>query len=158
MPRRPRRIPAAETPGTAIAVTPLPANAVLILAPEQSPTGAVLKNLLSKNRTAQEAINEIKDSLGGIMTDATQNRHLDKTAWGWLKKLDKMSPEKMHDTVSSFLWYFQASGLKSRADAAQRLPLEGQTTEAEAAPDDNTARVGRGTVTPFPQQTAAGNA
>jgi hypothetical protein len=142
MPRGQRAptVPARAAAATAIAA-PLPANAVLITPPEQAPKPAKLKALLSAHRTATENMNEIKDALGGQMSDATENHHVDKTAFGWIKRLDKVSPEKGNDIVSHFLYYLDASGLRARFEAAQRLPLNDEATVTN--------------VRPFPRQPAA---
>lgn len=125
------RAAAASTTPTAAA---LPANAVLITPPEQAPKPAKLKALLSAHRTATENMNEIKDALGGQMTDATENHHVEKTAFAWLKKLDKLSPEKGNDIVTHFLYYLDASGMRARFEAAQRLPLNDEVATTNVRP------------------------
>lgn len=156
MPRRPRRT---ETPTTAPAPA-LPATIEIIRqipAPAEAPASARIVSLLRTNRTAAESMDEIRQSLGGTMADAVENHGLHKKAFGWVKQLDRMSPEKINDLLGHFLFYIQArSGnapsILDRALTAQRLPTgDAQPeTDAEAAPTQ-----ARDTVVAFPQMQAA---
>jgi hypothetical protein len=152
MPRRPRRAAATTTTQTPPAP---PANVITFAIPERSPRATKIKSLLSVKRQATENMNEIKDSLGGTVADAVENHGLHKKAFGWIGQLDKMSPEKIHDTMMHFLYYYEASGLQARAASAPRLPTGDAApatavaeAEAEAPPTVPVA----GNVRPFPQQ------
>jgi hypothetical protein len=157
MPRRPR------TPASPPALT-VPAGLAIIQqipAPEDAPAATRIVSLLRTNRTAAESMDEIRQSLGGTMADAVENHGLHKKAFGWVKQLDRMSPEKISDLLGHFLFYVQARAnnapsILDRALSAQRLPTgeataETETTAESAAP----APRQRGNITPFPAMQAA---
>lgn len=142
MPRRSRSAPVVTTPATS---APVPRRV-----PERATSRAKVRSLLALNRTATENLSEVRDALNGAMTDAVQNHHLMKGPFGWIKKLDKMSPEKIRDWVDGFLYYYEVSGIEERANSAPRLPID-EEPEAEAPAAAAEGRSG-GTVTPFPAQ------
>lgn len=147
MPRRPR------APTTTAAASAPAGNVLQFRVPDRAPRPAKVKSLLALVRTATENMDEIRSSLGGTTADAVETHGLHKKAFGWIKQLDKMSPEKINDLMQHFAYYYEASGLKARAESAPRLP-EATEGEREALPPP-----ARGaTVTPFPNQPAAGTA
>lgn len=144
MPRRARTAaPAATTVPAAEPTRPR--------VPERAPRPAKLKSLLALNRTAKENMNEIKDSLGGTMSDATENHGLHKKAFGWVKQLDGMSPEKINDLLTHFAYYIDVTGIEARGNSAQPHPalVEGEREEDETP-------LARGTVVGFPAQAQQG--
>ena len=44
--------------------------------------------------------------------------------FGWIRQLDRMSPEKLNDNLADLEYMLDASGLNERAKNAQRLPIE----------------------------------
>lgn len=123
--------------------------------PERAPSERKVKDLLRLNRTASENMDEIRSSLGGTMADAVENHGLHKKAFGWVKQLDKMSPEKIHDLMQHFGYYYDVSGIRARAESAPRLPATGGPGETEADPPASDTRPTAEVVTPFPRQAAA---
>jgi phosphatidylserine/phosphatidylglycerophosphate/cardiolipin synthase-like enzyme len=143
--RRPRAAPAPAEPPQ------LPS--VLIAVPAQAPSQRKVRELLNVNRSASDNMDEIRSALGGTMQDAYQNHSVHKKAFGWIKQMDKMSAEKLHDLMGHFLYYYNVSGLKQRAESAPRMPepaAETATEDAEAeAPPRAAATTG------FPAQPSA---
>lgn len=151
MPRRPRNQSAGlpTTTGAAPSNTNTNTNTFNIPAPERAPSRAKIRSLLTSSRSATENMNEIKDSLGGQISDAVENHGLQKKAFGWIKQLDRMSPEKISDVMTHFLYYFDVSGLRERAASAQRLPMGDDPNEQDSA-SAPVANVN--VVMPFPSQ------
>jgi hypothetical protein len=114
---------AAEQPAPKEKTTALP-NAKLIL------------NLLAQARKVKEDVGEIAGELGAAIKDASDNKHLNKKAFGIVKSLDRMEPERLADCLEHLDDYLEKGGLRKRAGQVMRMPLDG-----DEAPN----------VRPFPQ-------
>lgn len=160
MPRTPRRAPTTVTTPAPLTPTTL-AVIQQIPPPEAAPAASRIVSLLRSSRTAAESMDEIRQSQGGILSDAITNHGLHKKAFGWAKQLDRMSPEKINEQISHFLFYIQArasngASILDRALSAQRLPTGEHHEDAPAVDEQQDIAApppARGaTVTPFPAQ------
>jgi len=104
-------------------------------------SGTKLKKLLRDQRTGQDSMDEIRGTMGNAVKQVVEKDNLDKKMFGWVKQLDRMTPEKLAYHLPNFLYMLDASGLSARAEDAKKLPL-GDEEESE----------GHGRkITPFPK-------
>jgi hypothetical protein len=89
-----------------------------------------LKKLLGTHRAAVRDAAQIAQALGSELKEAQKNHHLHLGAFKLAAKLDKMEPEELRSFMDHFDYYYDASGLKKRADSVQRLPM-GDDDEGE---------------------------
>jgi hypothetical protein len=94
-----------------------PAERVLQATPANT-----VKKLLKDLRGQAEDIAEIRGEMGAAVKDAVDNKHLHKKAFADVRRLDKLSAEKLADHLDHFLYYLDVTGLSDRAKSAQRLP------------------------------------
>ena len=83
-----------------------------------------MKDLLKGYRSADSDIDQIRLRRDGVVDKIIEKFHVNTKMLGWIKQLDKMTPEKLADNLDDFLHMLDVSGLKDRADSAQRLPIE----------------------------------
>jgi len=117
-----------------------------------------VKNLLKSLRGQAEDIAKIRGEMGGAVSDAVKNKFLHKKAFGDIRRLDKLGPEKLADWKAHFDYYWDVCGLADRAKSAPKFSeVEEQTPKpppgagASAKPDK-----GDGKIAQFP--TRAGSA
>lgn len=101
-----------------------------------------LNSLLSDARKAYKDQRSISGELGAAIKEAAEHDHLHKKAFATIRSLDRMEPEKLADFFAHFDYYCDASGLRKRAGAVMRMPLDDGREVGEQAPGPN--------VTPFP--------
>lgn len=111
-----------------------------------------LKNLLKAAMSAAQDSHEITSSLGGKIASAVENDHLHKKAFGTLRMMNKMTPERLSDYWDTLQFYVDISGLGERAASAPKLRLE--TGEAEDDEEGETGGKDGKKVTPFPKPTS----
>lgn len=98
-----------------------------------TPEGKVI-NLLRRCKSAQSQISELSGTMGEAIAKAVEENHLHRGAFGVIRKLDKMEPEKLRAFLLHFEHYLNVSGLQKRADDAPELPMadaEGEKDEAK---------------------------
>ena len=83
-----------------------------------------LKKLLKEQRAGQNDMDEIRGSMGSAIATAVEKDNLDKKMFGWLKQLDRMTPEKLAYHLPNLFYMIDASGIGDRAQQAQKLALE----------------------------------
>lgn len=110
-------------------------------------TPVKLKSLIKSARTAQKDIQEIAGGLGAEIKAAVESNHLHRKAFSVCKTADKMEPEKLAEFLDNLDYYLDVSGLRKRAESAQRLAM-GDDRHEEREEDEG----GKGgKVTQFPQ-------
>lgn len=96
---------------------------------------ATLKSLLKSARSTKESLNDISSAYGEEVRAAVDKKNLHKKAFGHIRQLDAMTPEKLADYMEHFDYMFEKSGLEERAASAQRLPgvggVQGDETKDE---------------------------
>jgi hypothetical protein len=90
------------------------------------------KELLNKLDQAEDDMEELRGGMGGAITAVTEKYHLDKQILGWIRKLRRMSPEKLADKLAHFEYLLDISGLSDRAKSAQRLGLGDEAPAADS--------------------------
>lgn len=105
-----------------------------------------LNALLASARKAYKEQRSISGEHGAEIKEAAEHDHLHKKAFGYVKALDRMEPEKLADFFAHFDYYCEATGLRKRAGAVIRMPLDDGKDDGEQ-PEPATRA---GTVTPFP--------
>lgn len=93
-----------------------------------------LKSLLTSARSTTKDVASLTGSLREKIAYAVENNHLHTKAFGVVRTLDRMEPEKLADFLDHFEHYMEVSGLNERAKSAQRLQF-GPGGE-EASDDD----------------------
>lgn len=111
-----------------------------------------LKSLLSEGRKMAEKTSEAAGEFGSMLKAAVEKNGLNKTAFGWIRRLDKMEPEKLANVLDHFDYYLDISGIEKRADQVQRLPNIDQPAEVE---DESASKTN---VRPFPAPSAVADA
>ena len=101
-----------------------------------------LNALLSDARKAYKEQRSISGELGAAIKEAAERDHLHKKAFATVRALDRMEPENLADFFAHFDYYCDASGLRKRAGAVMRMPLDDGKEVGEQPPNPN--------VTPFP--------
>lgn len=94
-----------------------------------------IKKLLSKLRGHQDNIDEQKGSMGGAVNAAVEKFNLNKKMFGWIRWLNKLSPEKLATNLDDLDQLLDVSGLNERAMSVPKLPLPTEG-EAEKEPDE----------------------
>lgn len=141
MPRRPRPTP--QQAATTTLSVPVPASA---------PTARNVTGLLTTARTADTNVEAIRE---GLAAAAAAVPGLQRKAFGWIRQLDRMAAEDLHDFMGHFLRYYDVTGLAARAASAPRLPTGDEPEVIERQGEQTTIPAQtRG----FPTQPPAGNA
>ena len=91
---------------------------------EKMISASKLKKLLKEQRAGQIDMDEIRGSMGSAIATAVEKDNLDKKMFGWLKQLDRMTPEKLAYHLPNLFYMIDASGIGDRAQQAQKLALE----------------------------------
>jgi hypothetical protein len=104
-------------------------------------SGATLKSLLKSGRTMKENVDELTTAHATEVREAVDKKFLHKKAFGTIKQLDRLSPEKLADFMEHFDHYFEASGLEERANSAQRLPMGAGEQGEQEPPKDNVRNI-----------------
>ena len=84
----------------------------------------VLQKLMKDIRIGQDDIDSVRGTMGSAVAKATEKYSFNKKMFGWIRQLDRMSPEKLNDNLADHEYMLDASGLNERAKNAQRLPIE----------------------------------
>jgi hypothetical protein len=86
-------------------------------------SGPKLKRLLKNQRTGQDDMDSIRGRMGSEIALAVEKDNLDKKMFGWIKQLDRMSPEKLAYHLPNLLYMLDVSGINDRAEEAPKMPL-----------------------------------
>lgn len=86
-------------------------------------SGATIKSLLKSGVSLKEELDELTSAHSAEVREAVDKKHLHKKAFNMIKALNRLTPEKLADTMEHFDAYFESSGLEDRANSAQRLPM-----------------------------------
>lgn len=105
-------------------------------------SGATIKSLLKSGRSLKEELDELTSAHSAEVREAVDKKHLHKKAFGMVKMLDRLSPEKLADTMEHFDAYFESSGLEDRANSAQRLPMGDEPTTGAGDFEEDPPRAG----------------
>jgi hypothetical protein len=81
-----------------------------------------LKSLLRLAARIKEKNDENASELSTAVSSARERNHLHLGAWREIKKLWKLSPEKLAEHLEHFAYYLDASGLSDKAKTAPRIP------------------------------------
>lgn len=109
------------------------------------PSKKLLSDLLAQARAAMQDTRDISGELGAKIKDASDNSHLHKKAFASVRAADRLEPEKLADYFAHRDYYEEVLGLRKRAEAVVRLPLDDD--------GDVTAKAKNVNVTPFPMPT-----
>ena len=121
---------------------------------EKMISASKLKKLLKEQRAGQNDMDEIRGSMGNAIATAVEKDNLDKKMFGWLKQLDRMTPEKLAYHLPNLFYMIDASGIGDRAQQAQKLALE-QPDEDEDKDEDKPPRARNVTPMRAPTSVAA---
>jgi hypothetical protein len=83
-----------------------------------------LMTLLKRQARQAENVQEISGAMGEDVKKHAENHHLHKAAFAWIKKLHKMTPEKVREHLYHFDHMADAAGIRKKAASAPMLPLE----------------------------------
>ena len=111
------------------------------------PSTSVLKRLMASARAVIKDMAEMRGTFASEVKTAVEDHNLHKGAFGWIRQLDKKEPEAVKAWMDHFEHYYEASGLKKRADSVVRMDLGDD--------DDQEGEAEEGNVRPFPTQPAA---
>jgi hypothetical protein len=112
-----------------------------------------LRELMRSARTANKDMQEIAGTLGAEVKAAVEKHHLHRKAFSVCKTADRMEPEKLLEFLDSLDYYLDVSGLRKRAESAQRLALGAPATAGE---DDDAEPDPAPNVRAFPPPVAVG--
>jgi len=96
---------------------------------EKKINAVAMKKLLKDYRSADSDIDQLRLRRDGVVDKVIEKFNVNTKMLGWIKQLDKMTPEKLADNIDDFLHMFDVSGLRERAESAQRLPMEAEAGE-----------------------------
>lgn len=100
-----------------------------------------LKTLMAAARSTNKEVAELTGTLAQKIAVAVENDHLHKKAFGVIRMLDKMEPEKLADFLDCFDHYLDISGLEKRAESVARMDFgpgeEASEASAEPKPREN---------------------
>lgn len=108
-----------------------------------------LKDLLKDVRAYEHDMQSSRGDMGQMIATAVEQKGLDRKVFGLIRKLDKLSPEKLAAWKETFEDYFVKAGLLSRAESAPRLALDKSENEADEEVQEEAAGDGDGKVTPI---------
>lgn len=120
-----------------------------------------LRALLKDGRACRNAVQEANGTFGQKVSNAVENDHLHKKAFGVIRMLDKMEAEKLAEFMDHFDHYYTVSGLEERANSAQRLSFGAGEQAQEDEEDDDEQETAAGVndenvrAFPAPQRVAA---
>lgn len=98
---------------------------------QQKISAPALKKLLKLLEAKQEKIDELTGEIGGEIAKIVEKKNVNKKMLGWIRQLNRMTPEKLADNLDDFNDMLDKSGLNDRAASAQRLPMGGEESSAE---------------------------
>lgn len=104
-----------------------------------------LASLLKKCNAAERAMSEERGSLGGLVSDAVEHKHLHKGAFGIFRRLDKMSDQKRSELLYHLDYYREQSTWDDQLDIFRTAAADGV---AEDADTDTPADEGDGAEAP----------
>lgn len=87
-------------------------------------TQSKLKSLLASARSTKADVDEIVGTHRQQIAEAVEKNYLHKGAFGMIKRLDRLEPEKLADWLDCLEHYLDISGLDDRAKSAPRMALE----------------------------------
>ena len=87
--------------------------------------------LLKSQRAAQGDMDEIRGNMGAEMKAAVEKDNLDKKMFGWVKQLDRMSPEKLAYHLPNLMLYIEHADLEKRAAEAPPLDMSEGDSDGE---------------------------
>lgn len=82
-----------------------------------------LKSLLASARSTKADIDEIVGTHRAQIARAVEEDNLHKGAFAWIKRLDRLEPEKLAEWLDCFEHMLDISGIGDRAKQVQRLGL-----------------------------------
>jgi hypothetical protein len=111
-------------------------------------SGKDFDSVVKRCRAAQSAMDSERGSLGSIISDAVENKHLHKGAFGVFRRLDKMDAGKRAELLFNFdlyreraekrtgpdAWGAQPDMLPDRVDDAEEPGESGEETERDPHP------------------------
>ncbi len=120
-----------------------------------------LKQLLSASRSSTKDIASLTGTMREKIAYAQEHDHLHTGAYAWIKRLDRMEPDKLAAHMDHFEHMMEISGLNARR--AQVLSMSfgaGEQTDADDEQAEEDREEGEETATsdpkvkPFPQRTS----
>jgi len=109
------------------------------------PSTSVLKRLMASKRALTKDMAEMRGTYASEVKTAVDDHHLHKGAFGWITQLDKKEPEALREWIDHFEHYFEATGLRKRADSVVRMDFDEDEDGGEGDEADS-----EGNVTQFP--------
>ena len=88
--------------------------------------------LLKSCRQSKSEIEEISGAMGAEVKDAVEKFGLNRKAFGWIRQLDRMPPEKLAIFLDDFEHYLKISGLTRRAESAPSFDVDGGAEEEDS--------------------------
>jgi len=85
--------------------------------------GTFLKSLLAECRGFAKNAESHIGSMRERIAYGKEKKNLNTGVFGWLRKMDRMEPEKASEWHYTYLAYLESSGILAKIDAVERLPL-----------------------------------
>lgn len=95
-------------------------DTTLVLTPKTT-----LEELAKAKRDTKKRVQSMNGTLGEKIAAATENKHLDKKAFGIACALDQLDDERLHVTYFNLLYYMEALGIEKRATAQEEMFVNG---------------------------------
>jgi hypothetical protein len=82
------------------------------------------KNLLRQCKNLKKKAGDAASEMGGLISNAAEFKHLDKTAFSMYRRLDAMDTQKLATTIACFDFYRDIGGLDERVKNEPDLGIE----------------------------------
>ncbi len=102
-----------------------------------TPAGT-LKSLLSTCRGYKQNVDGIVSKMREEIGFAVSKKHLNKEAFAFLRKMDRMEAEKASEFWHTIVRYMELTGIMAKIEAVGRLPLEDGDGDADPIDQDFT--------------------
>lgn len=99
-------------------------------------------SLLKRCNATEKVMGEGRSSLGGMIADAVEDKHLHKGAFGVFRRLDKMSDQKRSEFLHHFDYYRGMSNWDDQLDLFRTKAAE-ETVEDEESDTQTDLEDGR---------------
>ena len=80
--------------------------------------------LLKQSKILKRRAGDANSELGGLISNASEHKFLDKTAFGIVRKLDAMETQKLSTVLSCLRLYIDYAGLDERIAGEPDLGLD----------------------------------
>lgn len=81
------------------------------------------RKLVKRCNTLKKQAGDAASEMGGLISNASENKHLDKVAFSIFRRLDRMDVQKLATTLACFDFYRDIGGLDERVEDAPALDI-----------------------------------